>query len=123
MNQKNKLQIKKINSLLDHRDILLSQLSEGEHTSDNIEHIQTYIIDNIMKHYNKFDIDFILETLTRFGQAPSLVYDDNGLFAVSSDGMQPVVMGDERAEYINVCVEYDSWKPTIREALWYYLHE
>jgi hypothetical protein len=69
-------------------------------------------------------VDFILECLTRFGQAPNVMYDDNGLFAVSSDGFQPVVTGRQRIDgTISVYVNRKQWKKTIRLALKHYLFD
>lgn len=86
--------------------------------------IQRRITDEFVKRFLGYEVDFILETLTHFGQAPNLVYDDNGMFAVSGEGYQPVVTGKERLQGgLTVFVSKTMWRKTIREALEYYLHE
>ncbi len=76
-------------------------------------------------HADKLEVDFILESLTKLGQAPQVVYDDNGHFAISSSGFGPVVTTesgkfDDRESFTTI-VEPEEWKDTIREALNYYL--
>lgn len=51
------------------------------------------------------------------------MYDDNGMFAVSGDGYQPVVTGRERIDgAMTVVVEKKQWKKTIRQALKYFIN-
>ena len=72
---------KQIAEWLDERDQLLN--SDNEKEADKIE----AKIKKILKEQeNTFDCDFILETITRFGGSPSVIYDDNGMWAVLSDG-------------------------------------
>ncbi len=95
-----------------------------KNNSDDIrvDEIKDQIMFVIKKDFDSFEVDFIIETLTSFGDGPNIVYDDNGLFAVSSDGMQPVVTGDEKIEgSLTIFVEAQQWKPSIREALKHYL--
>jgi hypothetical protein len=74
------------------------------------------------KHFAQLPVDFILEIFTHLGGAPNLVYDDNGLFAVSGNGYQPVVTGKDKIDgTIHTFVEKRMWKPTIRKAVRYYL--
>jgi hypothetical protein len=87
-----------------------------------IDEIQEEIITAFKKNFKQYDVDFMIETLTKFGQAPNLMYDDNGLFAISSDGYQPVVFGKNKiAGTITVFVGKKQWKKTIRGALKHYL--
>jgi 23S rRNA-/tRNA-specific pseudouridylate synthase len=84
--------------------------------------IQDNIMQTIMDQFDNYPVDFIIETLTKLGDAPQIVYDDNGLFAVSSEGMNPVVYGKDRIEGSMVTfVEKDFWENSIRLALWNYL--
>lgn len=108
-----------ISILLDERDILLDNENYDEKLVDSI---QKKITKEIKKNFNKYEVDFIIETWTRFGCAPCLVYDDNGKFAVSGDGYGPAVFGDDRIEgSLQVFVEKEMWKKTIREALKYFI--
>lgn len=84
--------------------------------------IRDLIMGDMIKNFDAYTIEEIIETLTRFGQAPCLMYDDNGKFALSSDGYQPLVTGDELIDgSINVVVNAHMWKKTVREAIYHYL--
>lgn len=76
-------------------------------------------------------VEFIIESLTKLGESPSILYDDDGHFAVESNGFQSVPMDDD-GEMIDdlypngdvsmsFYVEKKKWFGTIREALSYYL--
>lgn len=107
-----------INELLDKRDLLI----KGKKNSKKVDEIRENIADAIRKNFDKYEVDFILETWTRFGAAPSLIYDDNGLFAISGDGSQPVVTGKQKIDgAITVFVKKNQWKNTIRKALKQYI--
>lgn len=70
--------------------------------------------------------EFIFEELTKLGWAPCLLYDDNGNFAVSGEGMQSIPMDtvqETGTDWISHWVKKDGWFPTIREALNSYLDE
>jgi len=103
-----------INALLDERDALYKL----DNDSKRVDEIQKEISTAIRKNFDQYAVDFILETWTRFGAAPNVIYDDNGLFAVTGDGYQKVVFGKERLEgTFTVFVEKKQWKKTIRQAL------
>jgi hypothetical protein len=110
--------ISEIKDLLKQRDNLLKK----DYNSKEADRIESDITRQLKEQFNNYPCDFILETLTHFGQAPNVVYDDNGLFAVSSLGYQPVVAGRQKIEgSLSVFVKKSMWKKTIRDALWYYL--
>lgn len=107
--------------MLNERDALLKKIKKPTNNK-RIDEIEKTILVTFKKLFNKYEVDFIIETLTRFGQAPNVVYDDNGLFAVSSVGYQPVVTGKEKIHgSLNVFVERQQWKKSIRAALKHYL--
>lgn len=109
-----------ITALVKERDNLL----KTDKKNVRVDEIQKHITDVFRKKFNDYEVDFILETLTMFGQAPNVVYDDNGLFAVTSAGYQPVVTGRQKIEgAITVFVEKKQWKKTIRLALKHYLSD
>lgn len=84
--------------------------------------IERNITNDLKNHFNSYPVDFIIETLTKFGKATNVVYDDNGMFAVSEECSQPVVSGKERIHTaMAVYVKGKMWKKTIRLALKYYL--
>jgi hypothetical protein len=90
-----------------------------------IDEFAKEIGESINKHKDDLPVDFILESLTMLGDAPQLVYDDNGHFAISGDGFSSVPMTDsgkfEESESFTTIVEPEQWHNTIREALNYYL--
>ena len=90
-----------------------------------IDYLAEEILRLIKSNAEKLPFEFIIEELTKLGQAPCLLYDDDGRFAICGTGMQNVVFGDE-AQDINLShyVRASEWKGTCREALIYYLfHE
>lgn len=114
----NKIPKNSIEYILAERELLLKKDSDNP----NIDIFKDNILGLLKNDFNELEIDFILETLTKLGQAPCLVYDDNALFAVSGDGYQPVVTGRHKIEGgITVYVEKKQWKKTIREAVRHYL--
>jgi hypothetical protein len=88
-----------------------------------IDDLADQILDAIKRWRNALPFEFIFEELTNLGWAPCLLYDDNGNFAISDDGMQSISeeVDDQELFYF---IKKDRWKETIREALNYYLdHE
>lgn len=110
--------VQQINKLLNKRDSLLDK----DYNNKEADVIQKQITNVIRKNFNDFPVDFIIETWTRFGSSLNIVYDDNGLFAVTYDGYAPVVTGKQKIQgTISIYVEKHMWKKTIREALYYFL--
>jgi hypothetical protein len=73
---------------------------------------------------DQLPFDFIIETLASLGQAPNLLYDDNGHFCVTGDCFQSVSSGDEPNDTeINVFIPKNKWKTTIKDALKDYFKE
>ena len=105
---------------LDERDDYLEAGKESK-----ADALENKIFKIFKQRPSEFECDFILETLTRFGVAPSLIYDDNGKWAVLSEGTQPVVSGDDVFEgHIGMTFfcEREQWFSTIREAIVCYLN-
>jgi len=89
-----------------------------------IDGIANQIRTIINANKDKLEVDFIIESLTSLGECPSILYDDNGFFAVTGDGSQEVTYGDEPTDLnTSFFVEAKQWKKTIREALYYYLDD
>jgi hypothetical protein len=73
---------------------------------------------------DQLPFDFIIETLTSLGQAPNLLYDDNGHFCLTSESFQSVSAGDEPSDTeINIFVSKHQWKNNIKDALKEYLKD
>lgn len=109
-------------------DLLVLRESILKDTKDSKDQrplaIQKLIIGRFKKDPNGFEVDEIIEAMTRFGAAPQLVYDDNGLFAVTENCFAPAVSGTQKMEgTMAISVTKDMWKKTIREALNYYLKQ
>ena len=87
---------------------------------EEIDELAGKILRNILEYRDKLSFEFIFEELTNIGWAPCLLYDDNGNFAISGDGMQSISLEPEDTE-MYLFVKKEAWKSSIREALNYYL--
>jgi len=89
-----------------------------------IDELSKEIIHLLFKNESKLDTDCIIQSLTSLGYSPNILYDDNGHFAVISDGIQTVSMDDEAVDMdMSFFIEKENWKDTIREALHIYLED
>lgn len=78
-------------------------------------------ITNLLKEgFDTLEFDFIIEQLSFLGEAPCLLYDDNGNWAVSSDAYSSISLevSDWEGSFF---VEKKCWKETPKEALRYFL--
>lgn len=98
----------------------------SDHRDEWPEEVDT-LADEIVKYIKTWQkslsVEFILEELTKLGWAPCLLYDDEGHWAVSGDGMQDVAIGDPIDMNMIHFIEKDMWKNNIREAISYYLNK
>lgn len=103
-NEPKRINENQINFLLTQRDMLIDI-----NTDDNkIMKIQKEVQKSIRQNFNSYACDFIIETWTKFGASPQLIYNDNGLFAVNEQGL---------------CIKKKNvWKKSIRLALKYYIN-
>ena len=87
-----------------------------------IDNLAGEIFLKIKKWRKLLSFEFIIEQLTKLGQAPCLLYDDDGRFALCGDGIQNVSTCDGPFDLeISHFIEKEKFKNTIREALDYYL--
>ena len=122
-----------IKNLLEEREKFLKiredswnqESGEWENEPEEIDNLADKIWDLLKENCKTIPIDFILETMTSLGGAPCLLYDDNGNFAVSSDGIQSIPESLDDTDDISIThfVEKKFWKPTVREAVCFYLDE
>lgn len=95
----------------------------GDYTMEEPKEINDFAIEIeklLKEHRDDLEVDFIIEQLTYLGDAPCLLYDDNGNFAVSGEGFQE--LNEEPDDMvISHFIEKEMWRPTIREALYVYL--
>lgn len=99
----------------------------GDYTIPEDERIDEFgnKIYTLLKDFqDELPFEFIIEELTKLGAAPNLLYDDNGHFAISGDGFQPVSLDIKVSDLtISTLITKNQWKPTIREALKHYLSD
>jgi hypothetical protein len=74
------------------------------------------------KDADDLDVVQVLEWLVASGYCPNLIYDDNGFWAVSSFGMQNIRADGEDLEFTEM-IEGRFFKPSIREAIKYYVEQ
>lgn len=83
---------------------------------DQADAIQAEIFQIIQVQFLHLHCDYIIETLTHFGWAPQVIYDDNGHFAISTAGYAPVSENLIEGTF-TAFVKKDQWATSIREAL------
>lgn len=70
--------------MLAERRVLIDTYAPQLQISDNATKIRAFLRDN----QSVLPVDEILETLTKLGASPSVIYDDNGHFTIGRDGWQ-----------------------------------
>ena len=87
-----------------------------------VDRLGDEILNLVQNHHQELLVDFVLEVLSCLGQAPNVLYDDNGNWAIVGDGFQSVSAEDHPVDVeLQFWVEAKHWFPTIREALTHYL--
>lgn len=99
-----------------------NDLHEDE-LNDKIDKLGEEILSLLTNHSDELEFEFIMEQLSMLGQAPNLLYDDNGHWAVTSEGWQNVVADEPEDVETHFYVEAHLWKDTPREALKVYFEE
>jgi hypothetical protein len=91
---------------------------------EEIDELGEQIAELIYQFHLSLPFEFILEELTKLGDAPSLIYDDDGHFAIETEGYQQINTGDVPIDMeFQFWVTADKWKETPREALSYYINK
>ena len=113
-------------------DILLasrSKLLEKDYNDPKVDDMTKEIIQAIKIDFDNLDSDYIIESYTKLGASPSILYDDNGFFSIQSNGTQDLPVDDKGNEKLVQNISFfiddkESWKPTIKEAIKYWIeHE
>lgn len=76
----------------------------------------------VVMGWRSLTVETIFEAVTSIGASPSLLYDDNGRFAVLSEGYQRAYLsghGNFEGKWLG---GIDSWQPTVREAVGVYVN-
>ena len=113
------------------RNSLIKVLNEEKNSPEKIQDLDNKvdeltkeILAYIKLYFNDLPFEFIMEQLSYIGWCPNLLNDDNGHWALATDGFQNVVVGDEPEDVdTSFFVEAKYWKDTSREALNFYLNE
>lgn len=96
---------------------------DSEKYDIQIDLLSNQILETIKQFFKELEVDFILEQLSNIGCCPNLLYDDNGHWAISSEGYQNVVIGDDPQDVnTHFFVKAENWKNSPREALYKFLH-
>jgi hypothetical protein len=96
------------------------RLIDDENETNQIDILANEIYDLLVIHKDELPVDFIIESLTKLGNAPSILYDDDGSFAISEDGFQSLTSDTDDTQTMICFVKKKQWKSTIREAINYY---
>jgi hypothetical protein len=93
-----------------------------DENEEMVDKLAKAIYGSLIGDFKTLEFEFIIEQLSHLGHCPNLINDDNGHWAISSNGVQNVVTGDKPDDVENhFFIEAEEWKDTPREALWYYL--
>jgi len=117
--------VDEIAKLLEERSLILDETPDDERVDLLSEKIWTLLA----ARQDFLPVEFIIESLTKLGSAPSILYDDNGHFTIGGDGSQNLPTVEEGFETKETyfegswVVKPGGWKKTIREALKTYFKE
>lgn len=97
--------------------------SLAEKNSQKIDEYANEIRKLLKENFESLEFEFIFEQLSCLGEAPNLLYDDDGHWTVTSDGFQSVTANGPDDWEGTFFVKKEDWKNTPREALKQYLFE
>jgi len=99
-------------------------LEHGIDAPDKIDALAKRIHDLLTQNVETLPFDFMLEQLARLGFPIAVLNDDNGNWAVVADGYQSATFGDDAMDVdTHFWVSARHWKPTLREALKFFLED
>jgi hypothetical protein len=102
-------------------------LEHGPDTPENetkVNALAKRIHDLLTQNVETLPFDFVLEQLARLGFPIAVLNDDNGNWAVVADGYQSAAFGDNAMDVdTHFWVSARHWKPTLREALRFFLED
>jgi hypothetical protein len=113
---------KELNTLIKERNKLLSKLGVGEtkdkELSKKIDKIGNTIFGIIYKNKKTIDVGLCLESLSHLGHDPSIVYDDNGHWAVPKISTSNFCLDKDIYDMdITFFIEESEWRNNIRDAM------
>jgi hypothetical protein len=103
-----------------------SDLLDLDYNDPKADEMTEEIIKLLVENHKSLPVDFIIESFTKLGHCPSILYDDNGFFSIQSDGMQDLPVDSKGNEKLVTDISFiiedkESWQPTIRGAIEYWL--
>ncbi len=111
----------KIQDYINERRALIA--ADGD--EETVDAMAALIQAALRDHQESLPVEFILESLTSLGAAPSLIYDDNAHWTVGGDGHQSMIFDEDRSKetIFNAgwIVPPNRWRKSIREAVRDYL--
>jgi len=106
--------IKTRQGFFDSDDEITDEKKVDEYAVKINEHLKQYI--------DELDPDFVLDSVTHLGCWPQLIYDDDGHWAVSEEGISNVIdTTKETYQQTTTVSDNKSWKDNIRDAVKYYI--
>lgn len=104
-------------TLIDHGPDTLANENKVDVLAKRIHELLTQNVDTL-------PFDFMLNQLSRLGFPIAVLNDDNGNWAVVADGYQSATFGDDAMDVdTHFWVSARHWKPTLREALKFFLED
>lgn len=111
----------KLRDMMNEREIFLNQ---EDYENPRCDELRNQIMTLIYTEHENLTVEDIFEGLTSIGAAPSLIYDDNGHFAMGGDGMQGIDLkfdekaGEARADFGGTWFfRKEDWSNTVRGAI------
>lgn len=95
---------------------------KGLTTDKELDDQQPHVIQHMKDYRSTLAFERLFEALTAIGLAPALVYDDNGMFAISDCGLSKFKKADEKTlcghrVHCNVYADENLWRPNVRAAM------
>jgi hypothetical protein len=91
-------------------------LIDGGHWNDEVDELYERVWEIFKDSHAMFELDFVLESLSKLGMNPVLVNDENGNWSFIGTGCFDINK-DEDPTHVTVIVSPDEWSASIREAL------
>ncbi|MBS3146773.1 hypothetical protein J4471_03695 [Candidatus Woesearchaeota archaeon] len=88
-----------------------------------VEDLTQKILQLLQKHQPNLHVDYVIESLTKLGFAPNILYDDNGHFAIVESYLQSLSNKSPENQYLAFQIQKDDWKNSIRTALTSYIFD
>lgn len=116
--------IDQINALDILRYNLLDHGEDNEKNAKKIDFLASNILNLISFGFDDLNFEFIVHHLSRLGMSVNLLYDDNGNWAIGSDGFQNISPDSEPTDTdMYFYIPKKSWQSSPSKALKYFLDD